>query len=287
MKIRKLMEIPKGYYKRLALAESSGNPNAVAMKKDENGNLVPASSASGMFQFTEGTWRDTVKEMGKNYSLEDRFDVKKSTEVNKYFTEKNEKYLIDKLGRDPNEAELYAAHHFGNYGASKLLSQVENSPNTRISDIFSADVIDANPHIKGKNALEVYNILAQKMGVEGIQKENITESYKEDYPERKIDNTFVDIPANYATLPEIKVEEEKPLTEQDLRKILEEEKGKNVKTQEDSFVNAFKQQTQPQQDLSNYQPQQQDLSHLYNYIQQGDDSFYTQGPADGGSLNGD
>lgn len=121
----------------------------------------------------------------------------------------------------------------------------------------------------------------------GIVDNSIKEDkkYREDYPEQRIDNTYVNknTPVNYTTLPETEVEKQKPITEEDIRKILEEEKNNNIKQQEDRFLKAF---TQPQQEIENTQQfQPQDLSHLYNYIQPTDDSFYTQGFTDGGKLN--
>ncbi len=42
------------YYRTLAMIESSGNPNAKAS----------TSSASGLYQFTKGTWKNLVDQMG-------------------------------------------------------------------------------------------------------------------------------------------------------------------------------------------------------------------------------
>ena len=98
MKLRKVLnDPPKDYFTKLAHVESNNNPLAKAK----------TSSAAGLYQFTKGTWEGLTKQLGLNYSLEDRFDPKKSREVVEAFTSQNERYLKNKLGREPNEAELY------------------------------------------------------------------------------------------------------------------------------------------------------------------------------------
>lgn len=269
MKIRKIIDIPDGYYKKLALAESSGNPNARAFKIDEKGNKKFIGTASGMFQFTESTWKEMVKKMGKEYSLEDRFDKNKALEVTKYFTEKNENYLKKKLGRDPNEAELYLAHFSGMGGASKLLQKLEENPNADSSIVYSAKAIKNNPHLKGKKLYEIYNWAAKKFSVGKYENEKSAEKsnvkYKEPFIETPIDNTYVSKnPVKYVDIKN-KTFNEKPLKEENIRSILQEEKNNNIKVREHNFLNAFNK--KPQQNLNNYQPPiQENINYLYNYI---------------------
>lgn len=249
MKLRAYMEIPNGYYKKLARVESSNNPNAKAK----------TSSATGLYQFIDSTWGNLVKEMGKDYTLEDRKDPKKSQEVIEYFTKKNEKYLKNKLDREPNEAELYLTHFLGMPRAGKLLKTIQDNPHTDISNVLPDNVIKANPFLKGKKAFEVYNWSAKKMGVSdyNIPKEK-TRVHLEEYPEIKIDNTRVNLPPLVNTPL-------KKVSENDMKKVFKEYQQKQVKTNESNFINAFKQINQPIQENYN-PPKQEDLSYLYNYI---------------------
>ncbi len=106
---------------------------------------------------------------------------------------------------------------------------------------------------------------AKKLGESLKETEPLEQDYKEKRPETVIESTTVkqpQAPVNYATLPT--ETEDKPLTESDIRKILEEERNANVKKAEQSFINAFKQKENP---IEEYQPRKQAVSsNLYNYI---------------------
>lgn len=93
----KPVETPKKpeYADRVAFIESSNNPKAKSK----------TSSAAGLFQFTDDTWNEYVSKMGKNYSLEDRFDAVKAREVFDYKTDDEAKRLAKVLKRDVNDTE--------------------------------------------------------------------------------------------------------------------------------------------------------------------------------------
>lgn len=191
--------IKDSYYKRLAEVESSNNPLAQA----------DTSSAAGLYQFTEGTWKGLTKQLGLDYTLEDRFDPIKSRQVVEEFTNKNKNYLMKKLGREPNEAELYLAHFQGMGGANKLLSSLKNNPNANIDSVVGQNAILANRNVflnkdgSQKKVKDVYNWAAKKFGVEDYkikEKEEEEKPYKQTNTNRettevKIDNTQVAMPA--------------------------------------------------------------------------------------------
>lgn len=108
----------QSFAEKLVQVESRGNPEA----------KNPKSSATGLHQFTEGTWKEEVKSMGKNYTLEDRKDPAKSTEVFMHFTAKNERKAIAELGRNPQEHELYMYHLLGRNGAGDILRAPPDKP---------------------------------------------------------------------------------------------------------------------------------------------------------------
>ncbi len=147
------------YLKTVALLESGGDPNAKAK----------TSSASGMFQFTEGTWKQMTKEMGKDYSLNDRFDPKKSAEVMAYFSQKQKGQLEKGIGRQASSTDMYMSHFLGAGGATKFLNARSQNANQ------SAAALDpraaaANKSIyydksgKERSVEEVYQLMAQKVG---------------------------------------------------------------------------------------------------------------------------
>lgn len=98
------------YINTVAAVESSGNPNAKAK----------TSSATGLFQFTAGTWRDMTRELGVEYTLEDRKDPEKAKHVMEAFTAKNLEKARNDLQREPTQLEAYL-YHFAGRSAPKLI----------------------------------------------------------------------------------------------------------------------------------------------------------------------
>lgn len=101
------------YLQRLAMVESSGNPNAKAA----------TSSATGLLQFTDGTWKAMVEKYGDEHGLtmDGRLSPEQQMIAGELFTKENAERLTSTLGREPTEGELYAAHFLGAAGAIKLL----------------------------------------------------------------------------------------------------------------------------------------------------------------------
>jgi hypothetical protein len=142
----------------IALIESGGNANAKA----------GTSSASGMFQFTEGTWKQMAKEMGKEYSLNDRFDPQKATEVAAYFSSKQQKQLEKGVGRETNNTDMYMSHFLGAGGATKFLKAKDQNANQSAAAL-DPKAAAANKNIyynkegKERSVQEVYDLMDKKV----------------------------------------------------------------------------------------------------------------------------
>lgn len=116
--------------------QSNLNPN-LALKiaqVESNFNPVaknPKSSASGLFQFTNGTWRDLVKRYGKEYGIElkDKNDPKANTQIATLFIKENANNLKSYLNREPTAGEIYASHVLGLNGAKRLINNYGTSKN--------------------------------------------------------------------------------------------------------------------------------------------------------------
>ena len=129
----------------------------------DTGAKANSSSATGLFQFIESTWLETVKTSGDKHGLGDYADditqrsdgsytvsdparrreileLRKDPEVSAMmageFTRRNATYLENKLGREPSDGELYAAHFLGAGGASKLISLSESDPDRAADRVF-------------------------------------------------------------------------------------------------------------------------------------------------------
>lgn len=107
------------YIQKLIKLESGGNPNAKAK----------TSSAEGLTQFTDGTWRAMVSKYGQEYGLtaNGRTDPEQATIAAELYAKENSDKLARTLGREPEEHELYIAHFMGGSGAKKLLTLPDNT----------------------------------------------------------------------------------------------------------------------------------------------------------------
>lgn len=164
------------YLDNLARAESSNDPNAR--------NPLPGQTASGLYQFTKGTWSGTVDKMAArgliskaDYADEkNRFDPAKAKKVAEFFTEQNALGLRKSLGRDPTQADLYMAHFLGlgatDSGAIRFLQAYQQNPNALAISFVGPDQAKANQAIfytndvppRPRTLAEVYAIMSSKIG---------------------------------------------------------------------------------------------------------------------------
>lgn len=178
------------YLKKIAQTESAGKREALPPVNKKTGQRP--SSAAGLFQFTEETWQAQVKAMGKDYSLQDRFDPKKAAEVAAFLSEQNRKQLIGgiNLGKgqkiagmgdnyQPTDADLYMAHFLGAGGALKFLKAMQTTPNAPAADNVQKRQAEANPNIffigfknyqdtpvdrlPKRSLAEVYDLMSKKL----------------------------------------------------------------------------------------------------------------------------
>lgn len=123
-----------------ARIESSLNPNARA----------GTSSAAGLYQFTKGTWLNTLDKHGAEHGLgwagaaidggrvRDpamraqimalRYDPEASSAMAAELASDNATALTPMLGRAPDAAELYLAHFLGVGGAAQFISALQSDP---------------------------------------------------------------------------------------------------------------------------------------------------------------
>ncbi|QVD49073.1 hypothetical protein LUCX_3 [Xanthomonas phage vB_XciM_LucasX] len=99
----------------IASIESTFNPGAKA----------PTSSASGLFQFINGTWGNMIGKYGAKFGLSPNaspFDPKANALMGAMFLKDNFNFLKSRLSRGVNETDMYMAHFMGAGGAAKFLS---------------------------------------------------------------------------------------------------------------------------------------------------------------------
>ena len=116
-----------------------------------------------------------TKEMGKNYTKEDRLDPKKAAEVMAYFTAKNREALEKGTGKIANDADMYMAHFLGSAGAVQFLNKMKDDQNAKASTVVSKDSMAANRNIfydrqgMERTVGQVYELMADKMTKAGAR----------------------------------------------------------------------------------------------------------------------
>ncbi|NVE93293.1 lytic transglycosylase domain-containing protein [Altererythrobacter lutimaris] len=136
-----------------AKLESSLNPSAKAA----------TSTASGLFQFIENTWLDTLYKHGDKLGLGAaasqlrmgpngvqvanpamraevlalRNDPQAASLMAGALAQDNRAMLSQALGREPQAPELYLAHFLGAGGASRFLSALESNPAQSAASLFA------------------------------------------------------------------------------------------------------------------------------------------------------
>lgn len=106
----------------------------------------PNSSAFGLYQFTEDTWLDLMRDAPELGLTEDgriSEDTSQQETAMRYFTSRNAQHLMEN-DIEPTIENLYVAHFLGRYGAVKVLGA---SDNTKLKTLVGKDVIRSN-HFK-------------------------------------------------------------------------------------------------------------------------------------------
>ncbi|MEI6985414.1 MAG: hypothetical protein WCK65_04730 [Rhodospirillaceae bacterium] len=134
------------------------------------------SSATGLYQFIDGTWLAAMKAHGAEHGLQQfanaiqkrddggysvaspelrrqildlRKDPKISAELAAELTRDNKAYLETKLGGTIGSTELYLAHFLGAGGATRFLTAMHESPNRAARDVM--------PEAAGSNTAVFYD----------------------------------------------------------------------------------------------------------------------------------
>jgi hypothetical protein len=130
------------------------------------------SSAGGLYQFTDSTWKDMVKKYGSKYGIDEKtskYDAKANALMGGEFLKRNSEYLKNEVGIEPNSTDLYMAHFLGAGGAGKFLKGMKKDPNAVAANIVGDDAARANRSIfyksdgTARTTKEVYDLMGQKM----------------------------------------------------------------------------------------------------------------------------
>lgn len=166
-----------GFLMATAHRESSFNPRAEAR----------TSSATGLFQFLDATWLNTLKRHGAKHGLANeanaiettadgrpfvrdgalrrqlldlRYEPEISARMAAEYANDNAEFLRARTGQEPQPGDLYAAHFLGPGGASELINAAERQPWARAADLFpSAASANRNIFYEGGRSKSVIEVL--------------------------------------------------------------------------------------------------------------------------------
>ena len=167
------------YLLNQARVESGLNPRAKAA----------TSSASGLFQFTAGTWLEMVKRHGdkvglvseaqalranpvssvdRSQILELRNEPQVATSLAAYYAADNGRALLAAGHKTVGPTELYLAHFLGSSGATTFLNGLRDNPSGPAANALPA-AASSNSAVFFKDRIprsyqEIYNRFAEKFG---------------------------------------------------------------------------------------------------------------------------
>ncbi len=121
--------VDPGLMLAIASAESGFNPNAKAT----------TSSATGLYQFTAGTWSSMVTKYGSQYGIRsgDAQDPRANAIMGALFVRDNANALA-KAGVAPDVQNIYMAHFMGAGGAIQFVHAMNRNPGASAASIFPA-----------------------------------------------------------------------------------------------------------------------------------------------------
>jgi hypothetical protein len=138
-------------------AESGGNPNATN----------PNSSASGLGQFIDSTWLDTIRsarpDLAQGKSDADLLALKTDPQLSRQMTEAYAAQngdILSKAGHPVTPGNTYLAHFAGPGGAVSVLNA---DPATPVSQILPG-AMKANPFLQGMTAGDLRSWADRKVG---------------------------------------------------------------------------------------------------------------------------
>ncbi|MFD2139900.1 D-alanyl-D-alanine carboxypeptidase family protein [Ancylobacter oerskovii] len=149
------------YLANLAKAESGFDPSA----------SPDASSAKGLFQFTDGTWAQLIGESGLDYGLPANasvLDPRASAFMAAEYAKRNKRAMEGRLGRSITDGELYMGHFFDGPRAAEFIGAKEANPEAAAATLFQREAASNRTIFyaedgRARTLSEVYGLLAAKV----------------------------------------------------------------------------------------------------------------------------
>lgn len=154
-----------------------------AIESDFSGNAgTSTTSAKGLYQFTNDTWKDMIGRHGKKYGYDattSPMDPKASAIMAAHYFKDNVKSISGSTNRPIGVTEAYISHLLGPGGAKKFFKELDNNPNATAAQVLP-DAAAANTSIfyngnTPRTIGEVYQEIANRINAKA-RKYGITDS---------------------------------------------------------------------------------------------------------------
>lgn len=158
---------PSSYNAAVSGAESAGDDTATN----------PNSTATGRYQFTEGTWNDLAKRRPDlGLTPDGRTNADQAERAMNAFSDENRANLKT-AGFEATPGNLYLSHFAGPGGAVNVLRADPAAP---VATVLGADAVTANPFLQSMTAGDLVKWAGRKVG--GVQVASTDPGYVPEVP---------------------------------------------------------------------------------------------------------
>ncbi|MGL5784025.1 MAG: transglycosylase SLT domain-containing protein [Alphaproteobacteria bacterium] len=142
----------------------------------QSGAQNSKSSATGLYQFTSGTWKETIGKYGAQYGIPEgtpATDAAANSILGAAYLRDNRDDFKNTYGKDPELTDLYMGHFLGRTGRKRFVDGMNGNPDVPAIELVSRKQAIANKEIffnedgTPRSASEVYTLFGNKLGVVG------------------------------------------------------------------------------------------------------------------------
>lgn len=161
----------------------------------QSGAANSKSTAKGLYQFTGGTWQETIGKYGAQYGIPEGTpptDGPANAILGAAYLRDNRDDYKNSYGKDPELTDLYMGHFLGRTGRKRFVDGMNGNPDAPASSLVTRKQAIANKEIffnddgSHRSASEVYALFSNKLGVvanqgetQGLQKDMHTGNVQE------------------------------------------------------------------------------------------------------------
>lgn len=155
--------IPDGHMNKIGMVESGLKSGAKNSK----------SSASGLYQFTKGTWNEVLGKYGAQYGIPEgtsAMDPTANAILGAAYLKENGDTYRNTYGKDPEVTDLYLGHFLGQTGRKRFMDGMNSNPDAPAVNFVKSNQANSNKEIffdetgAPRSSHQVYELFGNKLG---------------------------------------------------------------------------------------------------------------------------